>query len=165
MAFLFIGTGKKQAIAKVLAHFEKQAKRGVIRILATRQLSKKAAFMKYRELRVLMTADNDEVIPDGGLLRSLDYAALERLETLSIKMSTFLSEDEWLKGSLIALTSPFQMRGGRFDILTETKRGEENRQKRRYEFVLSGPKHLTDTYKDLLLEKNMVDPASVEYVF
>lgn len=164
MSFLFICTGKKKAVDKALKYLTDLAGKKTVEILGQKRATKTAMFWKYDELKVLFNSEKAKLEIDKDILKSLDYARLQRKESLAIKMSTFMTEDDWQRGSIISLTGPFQMRGGQLNILTEKKEETRRAVKRATQFIISGPNALTTSYKDLLVEKKVADPSTVEYV-
>lgn len=163
MAVLFICTGKKKAVIKMVTHFRDLEKEKKVSILTVKQITKKAAFWKYEEAKILFSSDGDRLVLDTKLLKGLDYASMREKNSFAIKMSTFLKEDDWLKGSIISLTAPFQMRGGQLSIKEEVEKTRRHT-KRICHLVLSGPGNLTTTFCDLLLEKKLGDPSTLEYM-
>jgi len=163
LAVLFTCTGRKKAVHKLVAHFHQLEKDKKITIMTVKTATKRAAIWKYDEAKILFVSTYDRLSLDKKLLKGLDYASMKEKNSIAVKMSTFHREDDWLKGNIITLTAPFQMRGGHLSIREEVEKTRRHT-RRICHMVLSGPRALTTTFTDLLVEKKLGDPSTLEYM-
>ena len=166
MAILFQCTGRKKPFKNMLAFSEEFAKKKEISIIATTQKTKKVAFWKYEELKILfLNHKTGKIRIEEKLLKDVDYAAMEARSKVPVKMSSFQVEDDWLKCNIMTLTGGFQLNGGQIQIQEEVEhQGEYRKKKRQCHFVMAGPNQLIVNYKDKLLQEKIVDPKTVEYI-
>ncbi len=117
MAILFTCTGRKKSVAMIVAFFQELHKKKEVVLLARKQTTKKVAFWKYEELKILFLKQKPGKLQiEEKLLKNVDYAAMEHKSTISVKMSSFQTEDDWLKCNIMTLTGGFQLKGGHLQI-------------------------------------------------
>lgn len=165
MSHVFTCTGRRRPVEKFVAYFKDLERTGQVQILGINQRTRKVAFWKYEELKIMFNSEKNSFEIDRKLLKSVDFASLKPMESVIIKLSTFKKEDAWLKGSIVALSGPFQTRGGQLTIQEEIEEVNAYKKNRQCHVILSGPKKLADSYRDLLVREKVADPATVEYVF
>ena len=165
MSHVFTCTGRRRPVERFIKYFKDLEIKGEIEILGIIQRSRKVAFWKYEELRIMFSSQKVRFEIDRGYLKAVDFASLKPLDRVIIKLSTFKKEDAWLRGSILALSGPFQTRGGQLTIQEEIEEVNAYKKNRQCHVVLTGPKKLADSYRDLLVKEKVADPKTVEYVF
>lgn len=164
MANILVCTGKKRAVIRMAKHFQTMHARKTINILATVQRSKKALVFSYEEMKILFQSGQQVSLDiDKKLVRAVDFMQIRRPSGLVVKVSSFTVAQHDLKWSIIAHTSAFQLLGGRIDIREEI-REEDSRELRTFHITMVGPTAQVISLKNLLVNKKVANPKTVEYV-
>jgi len=163
MTNILICTGSKKQVSKIMLHFKDLDRKKIIEILNGHQISKRAMFMKYEELKILFLSKEGASLPiPAELIKKVENFSIRKGHKVMMTMSSFRSEDATLRWNIISRATTFKLKGGHLKI-DETTEEEHYKTYRICTMTMAGPANMAMELKNQLIKDRLVDPKSVVY--
>lgn len=165
MVRLFLGTGKKKKIQQVLQFFQEQQRANLLKVLSHKITTKRALFMTYDELRVLVDLQKASFKVDANVTRGLDLHLLKDRFEILLDYKSKEVEDKMLKVKTLALCQGFIAKGVRAEVVLHSNKISDYKIHHHTKVRLHGPAEYVMSLKDQLVAESLCDPSSLSFIY
>jgi len=157
-------TGKQKAISVLEAYLDELVAKGDCTVLSRAQEHRSKLLRQYEQVKILLATKLDRFELDPDITDHLDFSKLTNKTSITLTASTPKQVDEWLKWNVKEATAQFQLRGGQLDIREEKEAQANGAIWRTCHYTLRGELLYAIKARDVLLEKTLLEPESLDYV-
>lgn len=165
MIRLFLGTGKKKKIQQVMQFFQEQERDKKVKVLARKVTTKRALFMSYEELRLLIDMQKANFQVPEKVSRGLDLHLLKDRFDILLDYKSKEVEDKMLKVKTLTQCQTFVAKGVRTEVVLHTNKISDYKIFHHTKVRLHGPAEYVMALKDQLVAESLCDPASLNFTF
>jgi hypothetical protein len=165
MVRLFLGTGKKKKIQQVLQFFQEQERNKKLKVLSFKIRTKRALFMTYEELRVLVDLQNASFKVPEKVIRGLDLHLLKDRFEILLDYKSKEVEDKMLKVKTLTQCQGYIAKGVRAEVVLHTNKISDYKIFHHTKVRLHGPAEYVMGLKDQLVSESLCDPDSLSFTY